>query len=275
VPFNFAPFTAVLLDLDGTLYHEEHPIPGAAELVRHLQGMGRPFACLSNSTGSPQRIARRLANMGIAIPAEQVYTATAAAADYVLEHGASPPGGRGRAMVNPPRVFNLSSEGIDELLDGRVHWVQGASEACDFVVAGTPTNVYATEDRQRTALHLLRQGARLIGICADRVFPSPRGLEFGAGALCAMLGYAANVQPTFTGKPEAIFFEELCAQIGVPTQGCLLIGDNLESDIAGAKRVGMKTILTLTGVTRRADLDRVPPEVRPDWVVENLGQLLG
>ena len=102
---------------------------------------------------------------------------------------------------------------------------------------------------------LLRKGAALAAICADRVYPSPRGLEFGVGAMAAMLAYAVDVRPIFCGKPEKLFFNELCHRLGVRPDRCVLIGDNLESDIAGAKGVGMKTILTLTGVATR----KTPP----------------
>src|SRR5205085_9789932 len=130
--------------------------------------------------------------------------------------------------------------------------------------------------RQRLALEILRRQSttKLIGICADRVYPSPRGIEFGSGALTAMLAYAAGVTPIFTGKPEPIFFQELCQRLGVSPSRCLLIGDNLESDIAGAKNLGMKTILTLTGVTRRDDLVGLLPEKQPDHIIDNLAQLL-
>src|SRR6185436_21079891 len=139
----------------------------------------------------------------------------------------------------------------------------GPEEPCDAVIAGAPANVFATPDRQRAALYLLRSGAKLIGICADRVYPSPRGLELGSGALSHTMAYAANVTPTFTGKPERIFFEELCRRLGVPPPRCILVGDNLESDIAGAKQFGMATILTLTGVTRAQDVPSIAPKLLP------------
>jgi 4-nitrophenyl phosphatase len=133
--------------------------------------------------------------------------------------------------------------------------------------------VYATDDRQRIALQLLRNGAHLLGICADRVYPSPRGIEFGSGALSWMLGYAANVRPIFCGKPEAIFFTTLCERLDVGPTNCILIGDNIEADIAGGKAMGMATIMTLTGVTRRRDLLKLPEEKKPGWVVEDLTEL--
>jgi 4-nitrophenyl phosphatase len=254
-------YDAVLLDLDGTVYHEEHALPGAVELIRRLQAKGKPYACLTNSTLSPQQLSARLARMGVGVDPLHIYTAGAATCDYVLERFG--PSGR---------IFNLATDGVHEMLDGRVRWVNREDEPCDAVVCGAVLNLYATEERQRTALVLLRRGAALLGICADRVYPSPRGLEFGVGAMAHMLGYAANVTPTFCGKPERIFFTELCQRLGVKPERCVLIGDNLESDIAGGKNVGMTTILTLCGISRRDDLPGCP--VEPDGVIEDLTDLL-
>lgn len=262
VAVDFSPYQAVFLDLDGTMYREEHALPGAAPLVARLIRQGQKFACLSNVSTSPRLIAARLARMGMPIDPAHIYTAAAATAAYVLER------------YGPhPRLYNLSSEGLQELLDGPTHWVQTAEEPCDAVLVGTPVSFYATEDRQRIGLMLLRRGAVLVGTSADRVYPSPRGLEFGAGALSAMLAYAANVQPVFCGKPQAVFFQKLCQRLGVQPGGCVLIGDNVESDVAGARAVGMQTILTLTGVTRREELATLPAAMRPDRVVDDLTQL--
>jgi HAD superfamily hydrolase (TIGR01450 family) len=265
VPIDLDLFDAVLLDLDGTVYHEDHALPGAVELIRRLQREGRKFACLTNSTSSPQLLAQRLARMGAVVAIEAIYTAGEAAADYVLN----------LAHSRPPCIFSLATEGVHDLLDGKVRWVESAEETCDGVLVGTPASTFATESRRRTALTILRshQGVRLIGICADRVYPSERGIEFGSGALTSMLAYAANATPIYTGKPEPIFFQELCQKLQVPTHRCLLIGDNLESDIAGGKRVGMQTVLSLTGVTRREDLRRLSQDEQPDHVIDDLWAL--
>jgi ribonucleotide monophosphatase NagD (HAD superfamily) len=99
-------------------------------------------------------------------------------------------------------------------------------------------------------------------------------MEFGVGAMGAMLAYAANVTPAYCGKPERFFFEELCRRLGVAPSRAVLVGDNLESDIAGAKGVGMKAVLVLTGVATREDVARVPAALRPDVVVGGLGELI-
>ena len=253
-------YDAVLLDLDGTTYEGEVALPGAVELARRLQSRGRPVAWLTNSTNSPQRVQERLARMGIEARQEQIYTAAVAAADYVV-----------KTFPEPRRVFNLATQGLEDLLQGQVVWTE--QPPCDVVVAGKPTGSHAGEERRRTALMLLRAGARLVGCCADRVFPSPRGIEFGSGALCTMLAYAANVTPVFTGKPEPHFFQEICRRLGVVPARCVLIGDNLESDIAGAKALGMATVLTLTGIVGRRDLEGLPQAKRPDWVVGSLSEV--
>ena len=265
MPIDLSPFDGVLLDLDGTVYHEEHALPGAVELIHRLQREGKPYACLTNSTSSPERIVSRLARMNIEVDAAHVYTAAAAAADYVLE--------RFRGNGKPPRIFNLSTEGIHEMLDGRVRWMDDADGPCDAVICGVPLNVFATADRQRTAMLLLRSGARAGGDLRDRVYPSPRGLEFGVGAMAAMLAYASGATPIDCGKPQPLFFHELCNRLGVEPQRCVLIGDNLESDIAGGKSVGMKTVLILGGVSSRKDAEALPPERRPDWIISNLREL--
>jgi len=267
VSVDFSPYQAVLLDLDGTIYREQNVLPGAVALVQRLRADGRKFACLSNSNASPLQIVIRLGEMGVELEPDQIYTAAAAAADYVVQQIKPQTGNR-------PRVFNLSSEGMHDMLEGLVDWVQTDGEPCDAVVIGSPACVYATEDRQRVALRLLRKGAAAIGICGDRVYPSPRGLEFGTGALTWMLCYAASVEPVFCGKPQEIFYQELCTRLHVSPDWCLLIGDNLESDIYGARALGMRTILTLTGVTRRRDLLSVPAEYQPDLVVEDLTELV-
>jgi len=264
VNVDFGEFEAVLLDLDGTLYYEEHALPGAIELVGEIQRRGRKPACISNATTTPRHIIERLRRMNIPIDDESlIHTAGAAACDYVL-----------RSFPPRPRVFNLATAGVQEMLDGCVDWVAAIDQPCDAVVVGAPSNEFAQFTRQRIALRLLRAGATLVGICNDRVYPTAQALELGSGALSAMMSYASGATPVFCGKPEPTFFGALCQRLRVDPARCLLIGDNLESDIAGGKAVGMRTILTLTGVTRRTDLESLADPLRPDHVVNDLRELI-
>ena len=263
VSFDFSQFAAVLLDLDGTLYREEHALPGAVALVRRLQQEHRIIACVSNSTESPQGVVDRLHRMEIEIPTELICTASDAAARYCLQR-----------FAPRPRIMNLSTQSVHEMLEGLVQWVDAETEECDVVLVGNPRCERATLERLRIGMRLIREGAICMGICADRAYPSPEGLEIGSGAMTHMLAYAAGVQPIFFGKPQKIFFQGLCDRLGVAPQDCVLVGDNLESDIGGAKGMGMKTILSLTGVATRKDLEGASPDQIPEWVVENLEELV-
>src|SRR4051812_31229896 len=106
MPIDFSPYHAVLLDLDGTLCHEDHALPGAVEVVKKFQAEQKKFAILSNSTDSPLRVMQRLERMGLDVEPDVIYTAAAAACDYVLATYATNPESR------KPRVFNLATESV-------------------------------------------------------------------------------------------------------------------------------------------------------------------
>jgi HAD superfamily hydrolase (TIGR01450 family) len=254
-------FAAVLFDLDGTIWHEHLPLPGAVALVQRLQECDHPHGFVSNSSASPARVVRRLADMGLNVTEQTILTAAAAACDYVLD------------TFDPGvRVFNIANPSIDELLSGRVTLMDDECKDCDAVLASGLAHGCATPVRLQKALQLLMRGASLIGLCADRAYPTPRGFEIGAGGVTAMLAYAADVPATYCGKPEPWFFENICHRLQVPPDRCLLIGDNLEADIAGAHRVGMTTILTLTGLATPEAVAKATD--KPDAVVNDLSELL-
>jgi ribonucleotide monophosphatase NagD (HAD superfamily) len=286
MPFDFSPYPAVLLDLDGTLCHDDHPLPGAADLVRTLGAMGKKVGVISNSGSGPLRVQMRLHAMNVEVDSALIYTAAAHAADTIVEMFPRRLDETSMQMKRPaemprdtrrarPRVFNLATDSIGEMLDGMVDWVTGGGEPCDCILVAAPTAGRYTQDAMRIALQLARNGgAAIVGLCADRVYPSRRGLEFGSGALAAMLAYAANREPIFCGKPQPQFFLHLCRRLNVRPEQCLLVGDNLEADIAGGRAVGMDGVLVLSGVSRRRDASLVPEGHRPVAIIDDLTQLL-
>jgi HAD superfamily hydrolase (TIGR01450 family) len=260
---NLSDFDAVMLDLDGTIWHENVPLPGAVDLVRAIQSRGQKYGFVSNSGSSPAGAVNRLAGMGIDAGIEQVLTAAGAGCDYVLE-----------TFGQGCRVMNLANDSVHELLDGRVIWVNDVQAPCDVVIAAGLAHRFAAIERLQLGMQQLMKGAKLLGLCADRAYPTVNGFEIGAGGTTAMLAYAADVTPTYCGKPEAWFFLDLCRRLDVDPWKCVLIGDNLEADVAGARRVGMKTILTLTGLATRITAEGCPADRKPDRVIRDLTELL-
>jgi 4-nitrophenyl phosphatase len=239
-------FDAVFFDMDGTLYREHRGLPGAAELIAHLRDSGRKFACVTNnSANTAEELRDRLAGLGVEVPSDSIYTACQAMAAWVRRRG------------DRPRVFNFAGHALPVELAGDAEFVEGVTDACDVVAVAThmrENRIPFDFERSLVGLNLLRAGADLLVGCRDRVFPiEGGGVEFGSGSWAALFAFAAGLPPeriTYAGKPEPEFFAPLCRKLGVEPSRCLMVGDNLESDIQGGRNAGMRTALVLTGVTR-------------------------
>ncbi len=255
-------FDAVLLDLDGTIWHEEVPLPGAIELIAKLQERKQKFAFVTNSGLSPRKLRERLGRMGAIVEDSHFYSAASASCDYVREH-----------FPKGTCVFSTAGSACEELLSDHVEFIHDDESDCAVVMSASLANKNATPERFQFAIRHILRGAAHVALCADRAYPTPRGFEIGSGAVAAMLAFAAGHQPIYCGKPQRVFFDELCHHLGVAPNRCVLIGDNLEADVAGAKQMRMKSIVPLTGITTREMLRANVLGLVPDHVVESLGEL--
>lgn len=269
--FCLERFDAILLDMDGTLYHADRALPGAASLLGWLEESGRPFCCLTNnSANTASELCDRLSRVGANVTSSHIYTAADAMARILKQRD------------EPARVFNFAGRSlpIEAQREGvSVQWVESLDEPCDVVTVGTYAREYRQDvdwDRAVLALGHLRAGASLLAGSADRAFPIEGGhLEFGTGAWATMLIYAANLSEdriTFAGKPEPVFLQTLCQKLDVEPSRCLLVGDNLESDILGATRLNMPSALVLTGVSRQQDVEHAA--AKPTWVFDDVQAML-
>lgn len=259
---DLSPFDAVLIDLDGTIWHEEVPLPGAIEFIARLQRRQQKFAFVTNSGLSPARLRERLARMGATVEDSHFYSAASASCDYVRER-----------FPRGTRAFSVAGSACEELLSDHVEWIQDDQPGCGVVMSASLANKNATSERFQFAVRHILRGAAHVALCADRAYPTPRGFEIGSGAVAEMLAYAAGHKPIYCGKPQRVFFEECCQHLGVAPGTCVLIGDNLEADVAGARQVGMKSIVPLTGLTTREMLKANALGLVPDFVVESLEEL--
>lgn len=266
---KFDDFDAVLFDLDGTLYHEDHALPGAPEVIAHLRAMGKPAACITNASAyTPHRIAERLQAMGIDVAVDAIQSSGQAAVDYI------------RSRWPKPRVCNFGGSAFEQMLPEATYVTSpSGDEPCDVVFVGTHTRVEKKPidfERALAGLAALRNGATLVCGCADRVFPiEDQQVEFGSGAWGALFVYGANLPKEkvhYAGKPEPSFFHHLCKRLDVTPSRCLLVGDNLESDIAGGVGVGMTTALLLSGVTTEAAARN--SAIKPTVIFESMAALL-
>jgi 4-nitrophenyl phosphatase len=143
-------------------------------------------------------------------------------------------------------------------------------ETADAVVAGIDFGL--TYDKLRRATLFIRRGARFIGTNGDLTYPSEVGLVPGAGSILAAIQAATDVAPTVIGKPGRPMFDAAVARLGRPRERTAMLGDRLDTDILGAQRAGLKTILVTTGIDGR---DAVEAKgIVPDAVYESLVELV-
>jgi HAD superfamily hydrolase (TIGR01458 family) len=248
---------AILLDVDGVLHVSGDAIPGAAAAIRRLRSDGHRLRFVTNTTTrSRARLAEELRTQGIELDDAEVQT-TADAAVQAL---------RGR------RVLALTMQALVGDLDG----IELVGEGADAVLLGgadeTPeTNLVFSYMNLARAFAELELGAQLYCLHRNRWWQTARGPLLDAGAFVAGLEYAAEVEAVVLGKPSASYFTAACEALDADPELTWMVGDDLESDIAGAQALNMKTVLVRTGKFRPDTVEA--SRVRPDGIVSSLGML--
>jgi HAD superfamily hydrolase (TIGR01457 family) len=250
------PYDAILLDLDGVLYRWPEPIPGAPAAVATLRKAGKRIAFVTNnSSRTPEQVAERLAAVGIeATPGEVVTSALATAA--LLE------------SRDVRSAFVVGDEGLTKALADVGIRALRASERPEVVVVGFDRE--ADYEKLKDASVLVGRGVPLVATNADGSFPAPGGESWpGAGALLAVIETTTGRRGEVVGKPESpLLLRALDAAGGGRP---LVVGDRLDTDIAGASRLGWDSALVFTGSTGREDLAASP--WAPTIVVDDLAGL--
>lgn len=249
-----------LIDLDGVIYRGDQLLAGAPEFVAALREERVPFLFLTNnSSRTPEQYAERLSRMGIPAGPQDFYTSSQATAEYL----------RREAQPGTP-IFVIGLDGIRQALEeAGFRITQDPSEAA-YCVVGYDNRITYHDLAQ--AARAVYAGARLIGTNPDPTLPVEDGFIPGAGAILAAVATAAGVTPLVIGKPEPTMLSLALERLGVPAKRTAIVGDRLHTDVAGGLRVGLFTVLVLTGSTRRQDAEG--SGVRPHLIVENLVELL-
>jgi glycerol 3-phosphatase-2 len=245
-------YDTILFDLDGVLYRGADAVPGAARTVAALRSVGKRIAFVTNnSSRTPDAIAQQLGSLGIDARADEVETSALATAALL----------RGRAVAS---AFVVGGDGLRTAVrSAGVALVERGDERADAVVVGIdPSFTYAD---LVTGTRLVRGGAALIASNADPTYPAADGLILpGAGAIVAALETSSGETAEVVGKPNGPIFLEALRRAGGTRP--LVVGDRLDSDIEGARRLGWDSALILTGISTRADVDRTG--IVPTYVLE-------
>ncbi len=246
-------FDAFLLDLDGVLYLGEEPISTAIEAVQRLIESEKTIRVLTNNPRLPRAaLVERFEAAGLAIPESSIVTSGWAAARFLAQKGIR----RADVVGSAGTVAALHAEDIA--------YTHQQPEA--VVVAADRETTYL--DLQRAMQHI-EQGALFVGTNPDTSFPTPQGRGLGAGAVIKALEAATETSATIVGKPEPLMFDVALDTLA-PNARVVMVGDNPKTDIRGARRAGVTSIL----IADEPHPPDSPADETPDYTMRTLADLL-
>jgi 5'-nucleotidase len=245
-----------LIDMDGVLYRGTQTIPGADRFVRALRAADVPFLFLTNNSQRTRRdVATRLRRLGIDAGEEHVFTCAMATARFLARQK---PNGT---------AFVIGEGGLLTALHNNGYAIVDRDP--DYVVVGEGRTF--TFEMVEAALNMILGGAKLVATNMDPNCPTQNGSRPGCGAVVAMLEAASGLKAFSVGKPSPVMLRGARKELGLTSAQTVVIGDTMDTDILGGVQLGYKTVLVLSGTTRRDDLARYA--YRPDLIVESIADL--
>ncbi len=248
----------VLLDIDGVLHVSMQPIVGAAETLKWLTRQGYRTCFVTNTTTfSRATLAQRLQDSGLSIPETALMTAPVATANYIRQHY---PG---------KRCWVLTKGNTAEDFAG-IELVASGAERVDVVVLGGAEELL-TYEAMNYAFRMVMDGAVLLAMHTNLYWRTSAGLVLDSGPYVHALELATGKKATVLGKPNQAFFEQALLNIQVSASEALMVGDDLENDIAGAQQAGMHAVFVLTG--KHKAVSPLLQKVKPDAMLASIAEL--
>lgn len=220
----------LLTDLDGTLFVGDDPVPGAREAIQTIESADIQIRYVTNTTRRPRRIvAEHLRRLGFDLEDREIFTPARAAA----------------GLIAGKSCFALVDDSLREDLEG----ISLTCQHPEYVLIGDLGDGF-TYERLDAAFRHLMDGAGLVALQKNRYWQTSEGLSLDVGPLVAALEYASGKTATVVGKPERGFFELALREMKLHASEAAMMGDDFESDVAGARRAGLAGIQVRTGKWR-------------------------
>ena len=252
-------YQAVLLDIDGVLTVSWRALPGAVAAVAELRAAGYQVRFVTNTTSRARGVlSETLTAAGFDVAPGEIITAAAATAAYL------------RRAHPGARCYLLTSGDVEADFEGIT--LTGQGEPAEVVVIGGAGGEFS-HDALNYAFRLLQKGAPLVAMHRNLYWQTGDGLTLDAGGYILALEQVSGAHATVIGKPARAFFSEVLAELGVPAANAVMIGDDIEADVQGAKDAGMTGVLVRTGKFRHAALDQ--SATVPDAVLDSIVALPG
>lgn len=254
---DLPPVTAWLSDMDGVLVKENRALPGANEFLAALRDNGMPFLVLTNNSVFTNRdLSARLANSGLEIPEENIWTSANATAAFLQQQS---PGSTAYVIGEAGLTTAIHTAG----------YVMTETDP-EYVVLG---EVRSYDFRALTqAIRFIEGGAKFIATNPDVSGPSDEGTLPACGAIAAMITAATGQKPYFVGKPNPVMIRAGLNKIGAHSEAAAMVGDRMDTDIQAGVEAGLRTHLVLSGSTTLEEVETFP--FRPFGIHEGVGELI-
>lgn len=245
-----------LIDMDGVIYRGNEMIPGAVEFVAALRAKNIPFLFLTNNSQRTRRdIVTKLRRMDFDVDEHHIFTCAMATARFLAHQK---PNGTAYVIGEGGLLHALHNNGYSVV-----------EHDPDYVVVGEGRTL--SYEMIELAVNLINRGAKLIATNLDPSCPTPSGSRPGCGAITAMLESATGVSAFSVGKPSPIMMRAARKELGLSAAETTMIGDTMETDILGGVIMGYRTVLVLSGGTRKEDVQRYG--YQPDIIVNSIKDL--
>ena len=246
----------LLIDMDGVVYSGELLIDGADKFIGNLLKNDIPFTFMTNNSQRTRlEVVRKLKLLGIEVTEDHVYTSAMATGKFL---GDQAPGGTAYVLGEGGLISSLHENGITLV-----------NTDPEFVVLGEGRN-FTLEMVQR-AVDMILAGAKFITTNRDPSPKKPGWNNLGIAATTAMIEEATGRKAFVTGKPSPVMMRSARKYLGLETRETTVIGDTMETDIQGGVQMGYKTILVLSGIARKDDLNHYA--FKPDLVVSSVDNI--
>jgi len=254
---DFEAIKCFLLDMDGTIYLDEHLLPGALDFIQFLNESNIDYLFLTNnSSKAAEQYTIKLQTLGIDIPEERILTSGEATASYINAHYKND----SLFVVGTPAL-----EGIFQFYEFKFDDINP-----DIVVLGFDTTM--TYDKLWKCCNFIREGCRYIATHPDINCPTKDGFMPDIGSFIALIEASTGRKPDLIiGKPYTEMINAIKMRTGYHVNEICMIGDRLYTDIALGKS-GIKTVLVLSGEANLADIEHA--KIQPDHVVRDLSELV-
>ena len=246
-----------ICDMDGVIYHGNKVLPGVVEFIKWLQESGKRFVFLTNSPEkTPHELSMKLGRMGLDVDADHFYTSAMATAAFL--HSQKP----------DCTAYVIGEAALTKALYDQGIYMNDVNP--DYVVVGE-TRAYFFEKIEK-AIELVNKGAKLIGTNPDITGPTERGVMPATGSLIAPIEIATGKKAYFVGKPNPLMLRHGLKKLNCHSQDIAFIGDRMDTDIIAGIESNVDTVLVLSGVTAKEDIDNFP--YRPKYIVNGVGDLV-